>query len=129
MLGLLTDVKVDADEIGRPLAGVESTLSSQLVEKIKYLKGSGQSSVNFVKSPLSKGFNLVSEGVATSDDEMEPLPRTILSDNGDANVGLSHDQLSRNMKSAATYNRPGNQKSMSRAQTNAQYRRTHLSQG
>jgi hypothetical protein len=28
MLGLLTDVKVDAEEITRPLKGAESTLSS-----------------------------------------------------------------------------------------------------
>jgi hypothetical protein len=59
-----------------------------LIEKIKILKDE-KSAVNFVRSPLSKEFNLVSEQAANSDHGMDELPRTILSDNGDA--AISHD--------------------------------------
>jgi len=128
MLELLHDVKIDSEEepTKSPLGGAESTFSSQLLEKIIALKGSGTSSVAYVKRPQSKGFHVGSDGGVISDDEM-PLPRVIMSDNGEPGVAISHDGLSRNMKSAATYNRPANGK-MSRAQTNAQYRRTYLSQ-
>ncbi len=130
MLELLTDVPIEDDEKAEESNQNEgkATFSSQLLEKVRELKNS--SLVNEQQYPMSpvifskkSGYGIKSDA-GQSDEGME-LP-TVLSDNGQPN-NISQDMMSRNMRSAATWNKNGNAVRMSRAQTNAQHRRTHLS--